>query len=316
MRIMDLCGMSKSIEPRPGRVTRFRRFLFRPRVLLFVAGVVSATVVVPMLRERLPDLRRAPDYRVGLADIHITEPPRWVPHDLVEQVLKQAGLSAERLSLLDDDLTPTLHEAFRRHPWVAAVVRVRKSRPRRVDVDLVYRRPVAMVAVQGGMYPVDADGTLLPPTDFSLSDTGRYPQIRNVPSPPQGPAGTNWGDLAVLGAARLADALLQSPPGKPSYWKTLHLAAIRVPDGAGEQAALEELSFDLLTEGGSRIVWGRAPGSGHPGELSVEQKIGRLEKYLADFGSFDHPCPYEIDIRHWQEISRRPLSAADALPRR
>jgi len=32
-------------------------------------------------------------------------------------------------------------------------------------------------------------------------------------------------------------------------------------------------------------------------------------KYVTDFGGFDRPHgPYEIDIRHWQEISRKPSS--------
>ena len=64
----------------------------------------------------------------------------------------------------------------------------------------------------------------------------------------------------------------------------------------------------LRTTGGSRIIWGRAPGSDRPGELSAEQKIGRMEEYLARKGGFTDPQgPLEIDIRHWKEITARPL---------
>ena len=50
------------------------------------------------------------------------------------------------------------------------------------------------------------------------------------------------------------------------------------------------------------------PGKHYPGELTGEQKLGRVQKYLAEFASFERPAgPYEIDIRHWEEISRRPL---------
>jgi hypothetical protein len=57
------------------------------------------------------------------------------------------------------------------------------------------------------------------------------------------------------------------------------------------------------------VVWGRPPGNDHPGELEATQKIRRLEKYLADYGDYGQPNgPYEIDIRHWQEITRRPLA--------
>ena len=289
--------------------TRARRLLFRPRVLLFFAALVSSTLAVPLLIQSLPDLRERDEFRVQIDAIEVTPPPPWIPVDLIERVIETTEFGTE-LSLLDESLPRNLYEAFRRDPWVAQVVRVRKVPPNRVDVELVYRRPVAMVEVAEGLYPVDPNGTLLPPADFSAADASEFPLIRNVTSKPQGPAGTNWGDVAILGAARLAEALLQAPPRKPSHWERLGLVAIRVPD-ATASTGIEDLCFELLASGGSRIIWGRAPGSTHPGELTVEQKIGRLEKYVADFGGFDRPHgPYEIDIRHWQEISRRPLTAA------
>jgi hypothetical protein len=65
-----------------------------------------------------------------------------------------------------------------------------------------------------------------------------------------------------------------------------------------------------LSKGGSHIIWGHAPGTGHPGELSTKQKIGRLDEYVKRFGGFDRPHgPYRIDIRHWRDISRTPLTA-------
>jgi hypothetical protein len=200
---------------------------------------------------------------------------------------------------------------------VAEVISVRKSirpsrlaGPARLEVELSYRQPVAMVEVKLGMYPVDALGTLLPPADFSVADTKRYPVIRNVSSTPQGPAGTHWGDECVVAAARLAAIL-------GPHWKRFDLEAIRAPRREQAKVEPDDLVFELATQGGSTILWGRAPGTDHPGELSPEQKIGRLEKYLADFGSFDQPHgPYEIDIRHWQEISRRPLAAQTVPSRR
>ena len=71
----------------------------------------------------------------------------------------------------------------------------------------------------------------------------------------------------------------------------------------------DEAIYELRTVGGSHIIWGRAPDSDHPGELTYQQKIGRLEDYATRNGGFsDEHGPYEIDIRHWHEISRQPLS--------
>jgi hypothetical protein len=277
------------------------RLLFRPPVLLLLAAAACAFALGPQIKSLLPNLRDRAEYRVGVDDIVLTPPPAWIPRDFVEQVLKRAGLPAE-LSLLDDDLGDTLARAFESHPWVSQVAAVRKSKPARVEVDVVYRRPVALVRMKEGLYPVDAAAVLLPPGDFSAGDVERYPLIVNVAAPPVGPAGTEWGDVGVQGAARLAEVLA-------GHWKEFRLAAIAVPRREAAAVSLDAMVFELVTAGGSRIIWGRAPQSSSPGELSPEHKISRLKDYLSRFGSFDEPHgPYEIDIRHWQDMSRRPLA--------
>ncbi|HUG92576.1 MAG TPA: hypothetical protein VML55_17180 [Planctomycetaceae bacterium] len=233
-----------------------------------------------------------------------------MPVDFVQQAAARAGLP-DRMSLVDDGLVATLHAAFARHPWVEDVVQVRKTPAGNVHVDLEYRRPVAVVRVPDGLYPVDRQGTLLPPEDFSVAEAQRLPAVDGIRSVPHGAAGSDWGDVSVVAAARLAEALLQTDDSGSSHWDRWNAAAIVVPPRTKAEITLDDLSFELRTAGGSRILWGRPPGTQHPGELAVDQKIGRLEKYLADFGSFDRPHgPYEIDIRHWREISRRPLAVS------
>lgn len=282
-------------KPEPPKPPPRRWF---PTKLFLAVGLLIATATTyPAWQHLLPNLARRDEYKVRAEHITITQPPRWVPSNLVEQVLEHADLTSD-LSLLDDGLTRRLAEAFALHPWVEEVLTVKKSFPAAVAVQLNYRRPVAMVQVKQGMYPVDPQGILLPPDDFAVSETKLYPLITNVHSTPQGPAGTSWGDAAVVGAAKLADVLAP-------HWKKFDLAAIECP----RQLRGDEV-YVLIANAGSRILWGRVPGSDQPGELSTEQKIGRLKKYIADFGGFDRPNgPYEIDIRHWQEISRRNLTA-------
>ena len=55
------------------------------------------------------------------------------------------------------------------------------------------------------------------------------------------------------------------------------LAAIYAPRQRAGSLPIADVQLELLTEGGSRILWGRAPGSIHPGELEPTQKIGRLK---------------------------------------
>lgn len=270
--------------------------------LVTAALVVLAALFFPRLKGLLPDLSGRSEYRLTAAQIEINAPPHWVPHDLTAQVLAQAGLPSE-LSLLDDRLVADIAEAFGLSPWVEEVVSVRKSFPAKVLVVLQYRRPVAMVEVKRGQYPVDGQGVLLPPQDFSAAEAHEYPTISGVVSTPQGPAGTAWGDEVVEDAARLAAELGPS-------WKKLRLTAIVCPRTTESHTRIDAGVFVLTAQGGSRIIWGHAPGTDHPGELSTEQKVGRLENYVSRFGGFDRPHgPYQIDIRHWRDISRTPLSA-------
>lgn len=278
------------------------RILFRPKTLLILVAAVSAIAFFPRLSKLLPDLNRRSEYLLATEDIVITSPEKWVPKDLLQQVIEQSGLP-KTVSILDKDLNAKLAEAFGRHPWVEHVIEIRKTKPALIEVELIYRKPVVMVEVPDGMYPVTAAGFLLPPKDFSGRDVKFFPVVRNALSRPQGPAGTPWGDVAIAGAARLASVL-------EHHWREFDLIAIQIPPSAEENPTLDDLIYYLTTSGGSRIIWGRVPGSNYPGELSTEQKIGKLKKYLSDFGRFENPSgPYEIDIRHWQDTSRRPLSS-------
>jgi hypothetical protein len=230
------------------------------------------------------------------------EPTAGVPADLVARVQKRE-LLPDTLSLLDPALPKTLAEAFARHPWIERVVEVRNQFPAKVTVRVEYRQPVAMVVVKDGQYPVDGNGVLLPPGDFAGPDIEPLIPIRGVVTTPYAAEGRPWTDPAVLAAADLARYL-------GPRWKDLKLTAIRVAQPASADAKPEEIPLELETAGGSRILWGRTPKSQHPGELTGTQKLGRIEKYLAEFDGFERPNgPYEIDIRHWEEITRKPIAA-------
>ncbi len=280
----------------------WRERLFRPRTLVLLAGLTTLPVLGPWLVRELPDLEERPEYRLPFAHLQLEPPaPGDLPADFLEQVRLRGQFEAN-LSVLDPELPRKLAEAFAKHPWIEQVVSVRNVFPATVTVELKYRHPVALIQVAQGFYAVDPQGVLLPPTDFRGDAAERYLPVSGIVSQPRGSAGRTWGDPAVVGAARLAEFL-------GVRWQTLGLAEIIAPTVTDAAADSEDLIFELRTVGGSKILWGRIPGSTHPGELSANQKLGRLEKYLAEFGSFDKPQgPYEIDIRHWQEISRRSLT--------
>jgi hypothetical protein len=290
-------------EPKPSPVARL---IFRPGVLLLLAAGVGLAVFGPKLQGWLPDLSRRGDYLIRPDQIRVTEAPPWIPKTFLDQVAREGELP-EKISLLDDAIVDRVAAAFQKQPWVERVVSVRKDFTKGIDVVLEYRKPVAAVVVDGRRLPVDHNAVLLPPEAFEHDDS--LPTIVHVTRLPAGAPGTAWGDRAIEGAARLAEVLGPS-------WQKLKLQSIEVPEVDGGERALELAVYQLNAAGGSRVIWGRAPGSDHPGELTPQQKLGRLEEYCARHGGFsDEQGPYVIDIRHWQEITRQPLSERPGWPR-
>ncbi|HXY37291.1 MAG TPA: hypothetical protein VEI07_23890 [Planctomycetaceae bacterium] len=275
------------------------RWILGPAIILLVIAGIAFYFLAPKALGWLPDLAHRPEYVVKPEDIHYTDAPPWVPRTFLRQVFREGTLDNE-LSTLDPQLVDHVAAAFQKHPWVDHVVSVRKEFPHRVTVVLEYRKPAAFVVTEAERFAVDKQAVLLPPPDLPPAED-EFPIITNARSSPPTEAGNTWHDRTIEDAARIADVLGPS-------WKKLQLQAIEIPNLA-EDANPNDAVYTLRTTSGSRIIWGRAPGSDHPGELSPEQKIGRLEEYVARKGGFSDPQgPLEIDIRHWKEITARPLS--------
>lgn len=273
-----------------------RRGVFQPATLWWLACALLAVVFLPYLPWMTPDLSARPEYQIDWNAVLVTPAPRGVPDRIVTDVRATAQLP-DHLSLLQPGLAKQLATAFAGHPWVERVDRVEVKRQRRIDVDLTYRRVTLVVETSRGFYPVDAHSVLLPPNDFAPEDVSRLPVCRNIKTLPQGAAGEQWGDMVVECATRIAASL--APNGDTEkHWKRLGLVAIVAPVPRTADPIPEDLSFDIVTRGGSVIRWGRAPGADAL-EPSVEQKLARLGQVVQNQGSLDAPGgPFKIDIRH------------------
>ncbi len=142
-------------------------------------------------------LRQQEEFKFRFAAIDCPAPAAMTRGDFLDEVQYLSDLPVE-LSCLEDDLPRLLAEAFARHPWVERVERVQVFPPDRVQVWLRFRTPVLAVPWDGRLRAVDGRGILLP---ASAPGDG-LPVYSGTPRPPQGPAGTEWGDPAVQAAAR------------------------------------------------------------------------------------------------------------------
>lgn len=278
-------------------------------IVLVVMGVLCGGGYVAWVKLK-PQILGSPEYRVGPEQVEITPVPPWIHTDIRAEVFRNPTLDGS-LSLMDDALTERLAKAFAQHPWVAKVESVAKQFPALVKVSLVYRQPVCMVEVQGGLLPVNEEGVVLPSTadDFSPLEASRYPRLVRIDRMPVVATGAHWGDPRVVGAAEIAAALGPA-------WERMKLHRIETLDvdpaaKAAEKAATDsgrrapEPIFAIFTRAGSRIVWGYAPGANMLGEVPAAEKIARLEKYLADNDTFDAPQGkrQELDVRTLGKVS-------------
>ena len=268
--------------PSPSRGKRWLAVIVLTPLFLMGVGVLAWKRVGP-------HVTTSAEYQVGPDSIDLQpRAPRWIHSDITAEVMRDASLDGP-LSVLETDLTLRVAQAYAAHPWIAKVHRVSKHRPAKVEVEVSYRQPVAMVRSGKETYPVDADGVVLPSSDFSVADIDRYPQIVDIASQPQGPVGTRWQDARVQGGAAIAGGIFKD-------WHSLRLARIMAVGQPTVEGDRETWSYELFTPSGTRILWGRPPGREMNGELPAAQKLARLVGQAAG-GSLEGAPERIIDIR-------------------
>ena len=234
------------------------------------------------------------DFLVTPEKISVTPPPGWIHSDVKTEVVKNGSLAL--LPLRDPQLVDKVSRAFAAHSWVASVKKVSKHYPARIEVELEYRRPVAMVEViwQGEpkLYFIDAASVILPSDDFEKEVAQKAPHFLRIFADDVSPAGrafgTPWGSERIAGAALLADAW-------QGRWQKLGLYRVLVtkvdPNG--------KPTYVLETKSGTRVHWGLAPGSELKGEQTPREKIVWLEQYVAKHGPLDKSAAdASLDLRY------------------
>jgi hypothetical protein len=277
-------------------------------LLLFVllVGVLAATgyEIVQFVRGRV---LTSEEYRLTAEKIRLSPWPMPIyvqpdPRIWAITQLQRRG----PVSIVDEDLVERVTAAFEQNPWVAKVHKVKKF-PAEVDVELEYRRPVMMVAVDAEAnapyslgYAVDAEGISLPTRNcFTSQETAKYPRLVGVEKPPVTGEGKRWGDSRVIGGAEIAAELLP-------IWEKLHLKRIVPlaisPRTAGPSASATqspqfgEYHFEIIGPGDKRILWGKSPYDKSTQNPTPAQKAKKLEALFSEWGGLENCSQSVIDL--------------------
>lgn len=256
---------------------------------LVFCGLVS--VVTYHLWSRHGDRVVAQDrYRLNPERLKVTPQPEWIRGSVLENAVTHGRLN--QANLLDKTLVLQVKQAFGVQPWVKRVTRINKQFPSTVEVDLEYRRPVAMVEVPAGMFPphnyagivpIDEEGYLLPTDQWKEQTQGeaqQFPKIAGVDTSPAGPPGNPWGDARVADAARIV--LLLEP-----LWKALDLYQVEVPPRTASADGDTPEDYVLITQKRRRFNWQSPPGKERSGEHSAREKIDALRQIIENRGTLD-----------------------------
>lgn len=231
------------------------------------------------------------EFLLSPREIMISAPPAWIQSDVLIDAVQKADLP-DQLDLRDRELTNKVASAISAHPWVRSVNKVVKQYPAKVLVEVEYRRPVAMVevefvdegAVRRGLIPVDVEGTVLPPGDFSrIQANDRYPRIQIDLKRPMVEAGMKWDNPRVAEAALIAAELLP-------HWSDLKLNRIILKGDSGQHYELE------LTDQ-TRIIWGSPPGKELPQETIAQHKVQVMLQKAAESALSSHEAQPSLDLR-------------------
>lgn len=275
-------------------------------VVVAILGWGMQTVwqhVAPLVIHRQP-------YLLSAERITMTPQPEWISSDIRAEVIRNAGLD-QQLSVLDDAFMNVVQDGFVLHPWIRSVERITKQLPAGVHVDVEFRKPVAVVemASEEGMLlvPLDEQAVVLPIGDVPEIRKRYMPRIQNIVDRP--PVGQKWDSPRVQGAVDLAVKL-------SDVWESLHLVDI-LPSTRPE--ILDEHRFfvyDLMTRGGTRVVWGAAPGQSPPGEADFASKLDRLRSCVNQHGPLDTvQSPAIVDVRNQLTVTPRTVKKTDGPAR-
>lgn len=226
-------------------------------------------------------------YSLREENIELTPQPEWIHGDVRAEVYRSGTFS--QISLLEPQATATIAHAFDAHTWIKSTNRVRKTSGGKVKVDVVYRRPAAMVFYrpapaigtqsvkvnQGLCFPVDDEGFVLPSDDFASAEVHNYFMIFAPNAAPAGDIGMAFGDDRILEALKLCKLL------EPQR-HALKLACIYVEPDAIEQqlGAMSSWILNITTEDKRNIVWGHSPGKETKDEPHMEEKVASLQTWL------------------------------------
>jgi len=213
-------------------------------------------------------------------------PPAARADYMIKQLRNQLTVALGRGSIFEADLCSRVERQLRtRCFWVREVKGVRRLMPRKLEVDLVFRQPAALVQFGSYSYMVDMDGYWLPDALYDRTEVWKNESVavivnRKLRGAP--PIAKPWDGPSLAAGIRLYDFLRKA--------RLFDELAVKTIDVTRVGANGFEPDIVLVTQNGVTIKWGCSDGYAQLDGLSLpswahpdSQKLEMLRAKLKDY---------------------------------
>ncbi len=259
------------------------------------ALVAAAIYGVPYLeKQALAQAQVHPDD----VEIRFANAPAWFRADLEAELVHKA-----RMSLNDDPLQrpgsemrdlPAIRHAMLTTGWFQEVHQVRRVHAGLIEIDTEFADPVALVRNHEGDHLIDSRGRLLPQW-FSRGTADHFTVIVGTQFDRPARPGLEWPGADVVAALRVLKIVEQQS------WRS----QVRMIDVTGHLSNAGTGTIKLITDRGSWILWGSAPGDEAPMEADTKRKLQFLNHNDASFQHIDGNHRGEVDITDQRRVINR-----------
>ena len=252
--------------------SQFNRVLVVLSAVLGVGILFGLIVSERALASRAGEVRRMPvKMAIEWPPLRTTSPGQpntWLPA-LLQRELEQTAAARISDNPLDVQSLQSAADALCATGWIEAIDAIRREPDGLVRIKARWRIPAAVVTFGGTDYLVSTHGDLLPVTYPAGSNRSQRAITGAYAEPPSTP-GAPW----TGGDVQAALALLGYLQTNKDIWQ--QVASV----DASQYVKHKRLV--IVTDTGSRIVWGEAPGEFAAGEPAPETKLGRLAQLRRD----------------------------------
>ena len=238
----------------------------------------------------IPAIGRRVEQPVDQVEVRFEHPPLWAGPSLMEHLRSVGESQLQGTSLSRADLEAT-RQRLLDSGFFQEVTQVRRSGRQEVTIDATLVTPMARVRDRHGTTLIDHAARVLPAGCGVSGDVHVVTIINPRYSRPTHPRET-WSGGDLTAAMRVLDHIQQAE------W----IQQVEAIDLSRYPATG---SLVLITDNGSRVIWGSAPGDERAMESLLERKVARLDRLYQISGRIDQYHPGEVDITDASVVVKR-----------